>query len=237
MISFAQNFEDVILNRAFEHQETGFYVDIGCGDPVIDNVTFNLYRNGWRGLVVDGELSVLSEYSLHRPLDIVRHAWLSAKREKRAWVHSDVVGLSRLATGAPGDTDAVTVFTERVSDLLAEGGWTSIDVLKIDCEGADFEILRGSALRRYRPRVVVIEVLNQNEKPTRNLWLTWYMRFHGYKKCLFDGVNIFFCLRTEKEIAKAISYPVCVRDMPFHRYQQALAMGWVDGERSDDLPM
>ena len=124
-----------------------------------------------------------------------------------------------------------------MSDLLAEGGWTSIDVLKIDCEGADFEILRGSALRRYRPRVVVIEVLNQNEKPTRNLWLTWYMRFHGYKKCLFDGVNIFFCLRTEKEIAKAISYPVCVRDMPFHRYQQALAMGWVDGERSDDLPM
>ena len=123
MISFAQNFEDVILNHAFEHQETGFYVDIGCGDPVIDNVTFNLYRNGWRGLVVDGELSVLSEYSLHRPLDIVRHAWLSAKREKRAWVHSDVVGLSRLATGAQAiQTPSRSSPKECLIFSLREGG-------------------------------------------------------------------------------------------------------------------
>ena len=240
MISFAQNFEDVVLNRAFKHQETGFYVDIGCGGPVINNVTLSLYRNGWHGLVVDGDSSVLSDYSLDRPRDIVRHAWISSKQEKRTWVQSDVAGLSRLSAGAPedpNDPNTMRVSTKTVSDLLTEEGRTSLDLLKIDCEGADFEVLRGSALRRFRPRVVVVEVLNPQAKPTSTVHLTWYMRFHGYKKCLFDGVNIFFCLRTEKEIAKAISYPACVLDMPFHRYQQALAMGWVDGDRSDDLPM
>jgi len=39
MISYAQNFEDVILERFFKGQKTGFYVDIGAADPVKDSVT------------------------------------------------------------------------------------------------------------------------------------------------------------------------------------------------------
>ena len=33
MISYAQNFEDVMLWRALGHIDNGFYIDVGANDP------------------------------------------------------------------------------------------------------------------------------------------------------------------------------------------------------------
>lgn len=220
----------------------GFYVDLGCGDPLIDNVTFDLYRRGWRGLVVDGDASVLSGYPLSRPGDTVRHEWLSSKPEIRRWVPSRTVGLSRLSERGKDrspERDSIEVRTTDLATILSQEDFPPIDLLKIDCEGADLEILRGSALRRFKPRVVIVEEVNSlvRRVSRRRRTLTWFMLVRGYKKCLFDGVNIFFCLRREKELSKRLSYPACVLDMPFHRYQQARAMGWIDGEPETNLPL
>ena len=47
MISYAQNFEDVILQRVFHACDQGRYVDIGGYDPTIDSVTKHFYDRGW----------------------------------------------------------------------------------------------------------------------------------------------------------------------------------------------
>jgi hypothetical protein len=39
MISYAQNYEDVMLARAFADQSLGFYIDIGAMDPTDGSVT------------------------------------------------------------------------------------------------------------------------------------------------------------------------------------------------------
>ena len=38
-ISYAQNFEDVMLRRVLKHVENGFYIDVGAQDPSADSVT------------------------------------------------------------------------------------------------------------------------------------------------------------------------------------------------------
>ena len=43
-ISYAQNFEDVILWRALNHVENGFYVDVGAMDPTEHSVTKAFYN-------------------------------------------------------------------------------------------------------------------------------------------------------------------------------------------------
>ena len=53
MISYAQNFEDVILERAFKGQATGFYIDVGAWEPAVDSVTKHFYDNGWRGINIE----------------------------------------------------------------------------------------------------------------------------------------------------------------------------------------
>lgn len=65
IISYAQNFEDVMLWRALGHIEKGFYVDVGAGDPKLESVTKLFYDMGWNGINIE-------PYSKHF-LDTVLH--------------------------------------------------------------------------------------------------------------------------------------------------------------------
>ena len=53
MISYAQNFEDVMLARAFAGKTEGFYVDVGAMDPVDGSVTKYFYELGWSGINIE----------------------------------------------------------------------------------------------------------------------------------------------------------------------------------------
>ena len=59
-VSYAQNFEDVMLWRALKHVENGFYVDIGAQDPLVDSVSLAFYEHGWQGGAM---LSQTQQYS------------------------------------------------------------------------------------------------------------------------------------------------------------------------------
>jgi hypothetical protein len=48
-VSYAQNFEDVMLWRAFRDVEQGFYVDLGAQDPLVDSVSLAFSRTRLAG--------------------------------------------------------------------------------------------------------------------------------------------------------------------------------------------
>ena len=52
-VSYAQNFEDVMLWRALQHVATGFYVDLGAQDPIVDSVSLAFHERGWKGIHVE----------------------------------------------------------------------------------------------------------------------------------------------------------------------------------------
>jgi hypothetical protein len=68
-ITYAQNFEDVILWRALKHVDRGFYVDCGAYDPTRDSVTKAFYDRGWRGINIEPIPSLLQEFVVQRPFD------------------------------------------------------------------------------------------------------------------------------------------------------------------------
>ncbi len=68
-LSYAQNMEDYHLARLFEGQAEGFYIDVGAGHPVADNVSFWFYLQGWRGLVVEPQEDLAGLYAHVRPRD------------------------------------------------------------------------------------------------------------------------------------------------------------------------
>ena len=53
IVSYAQNFEDVMLHRALKNIDQGFYIDVGANDPEIDSVTKAFYDMGWRGINIE----------------------------------------------------------------------------------------------------------------------------------------------------------------------------------------
>ncbi len=52
-ISYASNFEDVLLNRIFKDVADGFYIDIGADHPVYSSTTKSFYDRGWSGVNVE----------------------------------------------------------------------------------------------------------------------------------------------------------------------------------------
>ena len=68
-VSYAQNFEDVLLHRVFGGQDTGFYVDAGAYHPVVGSVTKAFYDRGWSGINVEPG-SVFAELAAGRPRDV-----------------------------------------------------------------------------------------------------------------------------------------------------------------------
>ena len=52
-ISYAQRFEDLYVMRCFGERTDGFYIDIGSGHPVYDNMSLAFYLKGWRGVTVE----------------------------------------------------------------------------------------------------------------------------------------------------------------------------------------
>ena len=70
MWSYAQNFEDVILERLFKEVEQGFYVDIGAWDPSHLSVTAHFYKKGWNGINVEPIAERLECFQKYRSRDI-----------------------------------------------------------------------------------------------------------------------------------------------------------------------
>ena len=69
-ISYAQNYEDVMLNRVFKDIDNGFYIDVGAWSPVLDSVTNAFYQKGWNGINIEPNIKFVSEFSQARQRDI-----------------------------------------------------------------------------------------------------------------------------------------------------------------------
>ena len=69
-ISYAQNYEDVMLWRALKNVKQGFYVDVGAAWPEQDSVTKAFYDRGWNGINIEPNQELLSSLISSRPADI-----------------------------------------------------------------------------------------------------------------------------------------------------------------------
>ena len=69
-VTYSQNFEDVMLRRAFQDVKKGFYIDVGAFHPSIQNVSYWFYQNGWTGINVEPNHTFFSMLKIERPRDI-----------------------------------------------------------------------------------------------------------------------------------------------------------------------
>jgi hypothetical protein len=70
MVSYAQDAEDVMLQRAFPPGYRGIYIDAGASDPFQFSVTKHFYDCGWRGINIEPVPSVWERLQNQRPRDV-----------------------------------------------------------------------------------------------------------------------------------------------------------------------
>ncbi len=200
-ISHAQNFEDVMLWRAFGHLRRGFYIDVGAGDPDELSVTRLFYEQGWHGINIEPHAAHFARLSAVRTRDVNLPLALSDSAGQKPFfqVHgnNDLSTLrediAELHKNAGWEVDRIEVDTTTLAAVCRRHAidWT-IHFLKIDAEGSEAAILTGAQLMQFRPQIIVIEATVPNSSV--EMYAEWEPSLLGnaYRFAWFDGLNRFY---------------------------------------------
>jgi FkbM family methyltransferase len=199
-VSYAQNFEDVLLWRALGHVTAGFYIDVGANDPVEHSVTKAFYDAGWRGINIEPLASFHALFMEQRARDI--NLAVAAGAEEGDVVLFDVPAVNGWASSSPDVAamhrgEGYEVVEQRVPLRTLDSIWQEhvtgpVHFLKIDVEGFEKQVLEGLDLAVRRPWVLVVEATTPNSRETN--YDTWehLVTVHGYVFAYFDGLNRYY---------------------------------------------
>jgi FkbM family methyltransferase len=226
-LSYTQNMEDYHLAIAFEGQDKGFYVDVGAGHPVADNVSLWFYERGWNGIVAEPQTALAQLYPRIRPKDLLYQGLLGREHGTATFFQFDRLhGLSTTVAAhansaeAFGDTcHASTLPMITLATLLENHDVQEIDFLKIDVEGAEADVIAGNDWERFRPKIVVVEAVSAGGGDPN--WHHWELVLlsNGYRFRLFDTLNRFYVANEHDELFHRLPPERAPWDAVTHMYE------------------
>lgn len=230
-MSYAQRLEDTHLDLIFADQAAGFYIDVGGGHPVADNVSLHFYARGWRGLVVEPQTRLAAIHRALRPRDIVVEG-LVGREPGEALFHqvarfhgfSTTVSTHAAAAadlGAQVEASHKPVTT--LAKLCEDHDITTIDFLKVDVEGAEADVLAGANLARFRPRVIIVEAVAPGTMAPSHESFEPIILPHGYFLAFGDGLNRFYVRAEERALAARFPAQPLAWDSVDHLYDHGRA--------------
>jgi FkbM family methyltransferase len=219
-MSYAQNREDVLLNRLFADRSSGFYIDVGAYHPVFNSVTKLFYDRGWNGINIEPIPSLSEMFAQDRQRDINLRIGISNREEAstlyeclnslEASTFSRELAESLRGQGCQLVEHSVPVTTlARVCEQYAV---PTIDFLKIDVESYEREVLEGADWSRYRPRVIVVEATRPATNiPSHEDWESLLLEAN-YLFAFFDGLNRYYVRSEDREWLSLLSVPANLFD-------------------------
>ena len=198
---------------------SGFYIDVGAGDPEIDSVTKLFYDAGWAGINIEPgpDIERLREA---RPRDTNLELAITTQQGQAVMsISAPYGGLSSLRPQSSAALPAgfswtkKLVETARLEDVLTEHEPVGeIDFLKIDVEGLEGDVLESFDPLAIRPKVLVVEAVSPlTNQPSHEDWEP-RLRRARYVCAAFDGVNRFYVPIEHEALVPALKYPISALD-------------------------
>ncbi len=221
IVSYAQNFEDLMLWRALKNIQNGLYIDVGACDPVIDSITKNFYDNGWSGINIEPDPKYFMLLEEQRERDVNLNCVVGDSEglikfyvsSIRGWssVHEETVAHSKEAGGS---VTAEKIEIIRLSNIIDQYiGKREIHFLKIDVEGSEESVLNSIDFNRHRPWILVVESVNLLGDSQESVDFQSMLENYDYFLCYNDGLNLFFLAEEHKNsLQNAFKIPINIFD-------------------------
>lgn len=213
-VSYAQNFEDVLLHRVFGGQETGFYVDVGAYHPVNGSTTKAFYDRGWSGINVEPS-SMFAEFETARARDVNLQMAVMDRAGEVAFIEDKRdLGMSHVVVDEIQSGGAQMVSCDTLEAIVrAHSRGRPVDFIKVDVEGAEAAIVRSTNWRLLRPRVLLLEATLPGSSRLANHDWEPVLLEQGYVRAFFDGINCFYIPEEEAPVLlRHFEAPVNVLD-------------------------
>lgn len=250
MISYAQNGEDVMLNRIFGGRATGQYIDIGASHPEHLSVTKHFYDLGWTGINIDPLKNSHILFEANRPRDLNLNVAIDLESGYLDFYEvTDYPELSTFSSEAASQLSKNGHIVKKYpvaritgNDLFKKYIDGPVDFLKIDVEGRESNVIRSIDFTRYRPKVLVIEATIPNSTfPgwtdfdsvfTHQSWESILLGA-GYIFAYFDGLNRFYVSAEHKDFLVFFQTGLCSLDnfIPCAQHKRITELEWHCEER------
>ena len=190
-LSYSQEGEDLILQRIFERKQSGFYVDVGAHHPKRFSNTYIFYRRGWHGINIDASPGTMAAFKRHRPRDINLEIPVSDCVEELTFYEFSDPALNGFSESLSNHRNRTTpykiVASKKLTTLpLAEildkhlPDGQEIDFMTIDVEGWDYKVLTSNDWKKYRPKIVLVEIVNSDLETLEDNATVNFLKSKGY---------------------------------------------------------
>ena len=206
-VSYAQNYEDVMLRRAFKDIKKGFYIDVGANDSVIDSVTKAFYDSDWHGINIEPVTEWFIKLQEARPNDTNLKLACGERKGQNTIYNVVGTGLSTMvksiadkhANELDFEIKKEKIKVDSLTNICKQYANQDIHFLKIDVEGFELQVLKGVDFKVIRPWIVVVEsTLPLSQIESYKEWEK-VLTNSEYHFIYFDGVNRYY-IADEHEI-------------------------------------
>jgi len=227
--SFAKGQEDLIILFLKNFDRNGYFVDVGCLDPVNLSNTWLLYQLGWRGLCTHPNPNLAEKYARLRPEDAYEAVAVSNRAGKAKYFIAKQ-GIHTSPENSSGEE--IEVETVTLQSLLQKHNAPKIDLLSINAEGAELPILESLNWEQYAPHFLLVEY---NSAGIINNELQKFMIGKDYQLLFINNWNMLFTHQFEKDSKRLYSAqqegtlfaPISAKIHPIINQEKTL-QNWLD---------
>ena len=188
--SFSQEGEDMVFKNIFQGQRKGFYVDIGAHHPKMYSNTYNFYMRGWRGVNIDALPGSMRLFNRIRKRDINIEKAISDTDQKLTYYafelpayngFSELLSQQRIENGIRLKYKK-SIMTSSLEKILDGIGIETdmIDFISLDIEGLELSALRSINLKKYTPKIIMVEILDFDLYSFTNNEIVNYLHKYDY---------------------------------------------------------
>ena len=200
--SYSMLGEDLFISKFFKNINNGFYVDVGAYHPFFWNNTYLLFKKKWEGINIDVNSVSIEIFNSARPNDYNVNCAITNKNKKYVKYYSRNM-INALATTVKsaaktsflkGNYVTQKVRCSKQNAVIAKTKFKNrkIDFLNIDTEKNEVEVLKSLNFKKYKPKLILVEIHSKNKKTLISHPTYVYLRKKKYKKIDQRGDTYFF---------------------------------------------
>ena len=159
---------DLIITKLLNSKNKGIYIDVGCHHPFLNNHSYLLYKSGWEGINIDIDYNSIDMFNFFRKNDVnIQTAVTDHKGEVDLFFYHNRAAKNTISKEFGSDAkEQKKINSDTLNNIIENSKFknSKIDFVSIDVEGNEINVLNGFNLKKYKPKLILLEFILPNKK-------------------------------------------------------------------------